>query len=348
MVKKKKTPKGIAKHASEGGKARAQALTPQERSDIARQAVSKRWEKEGKPALLQAEFDGPLTIGEIEFDCAVLDDGTRVISEAKFMESMGMYRSGAISTRRKKEDGKRIPLFLAHKNLKPFIEHHFGGLHYDPVRYRTKTGGVGHGIEADALPKLCEVWLDARKAGVLGPTQEHIAEKAEILIRGFAQVGIIALIDEATGYQYERQRDALQELLESILSDELRQWVKTFPNEYFKQMCRLRKVHYRGDMKLPQYFGHLTNDVVYRRLAPQVLIELQSRNPRDDSGRRSAKHHQWLSDDVGHPKLLQHLGLVVGLMKVSDDWEGFKGFLDKAAPDYSGLPLLAPLAGVGD
>jgi len=79
-----------------------------------------------------------------------------------------------------------------------------------------------------------------------------------------------------------------------------------------------------------------------------VLIELQSRNPRDDSGRRSAKHHQWLSDDVGHPKLLQHLGLVVGLMKVSDDWEGFKGFLDKAAPDYSGLPLLAPLAGVGD
>jgi len=343
-MKKESQNQSVSLHASEGGIARARALSPERRKEIASIAGEVRWEKEGKSPLPRADYDGPLIVGDAEFDCAVLDDGTRVISETKFMETMGMYRSGALSTRRKAEvDGAQIPLSLAYKNLKPFVEQHFGAVHYNPITYRTKRGRIARGIRAEVLPKICEVWLDARKAGVLGPTQEIVAEKADILIRSFAHVGVIALIDEATGYQYERQRDALQELLKSILSDALRRWVKTFPDDYFKHLCRLRNVTYRPDMKLPQYFGHLTNDVIYKRLAPRVLEELQSRNPRDDSGRRPAKHFQWLSEDVGHPKLLHHLGVVVGLMKISNDWPTFKKWLDVAAPAYGDLPLLAPL-----
>jgi len=53
---------------------------------------------------------------------------------------------------------------------------------------------------------LCETVLQARKDGKLQSQQMHIAEQCEILVRGFARVGIIALVDEATGYQDYRSR----------------------------------------------------------------------------------------------------------------------------------------------
>jgi hypothetical protein len=325
---------------SKGGTARAKSLTKEERSAIAKKASAARWDW---PC---ATHDGPLQIGDVTLDCAVLENGTRVISQTKFMEAMGIYYSGWLAKARSEDKATAdLPLHLPYKGLIPFVDKHFGGLQVDVVNYRTKSGSIAKGIQAEILPKVCEVWLDARNAGVLtGSRQIQIAEKADILIRGFAHVGVVALVDEATGYQYERQRDALQELLEEFLTDSLRRWVKTFPNAYFKEMCRLRGVSYRSDMKLPPYFGHLTNDVVYKRLAPGVLNELQSRNPNED-GRRKSKHFQWLSDNVGHPKLLQHLGTVVGLMKISPDWDTFKNHLDIAAPVMEEAPLFAELQG---
>jgi hypothetical protein len=324
---------------SKGGSARAAKLTGSEMSEIGKKGASARWSGD----LPLAVHSGTISIGGIEFECAVLEDETRVISEAKFMESMGMYRSGALSTRREddEEGGPRTPLYLAYKNLKPFVDRHLGVVHTEPLKYRTKTGNVGHGIRAEVLPKICEVWLDARKEGNLGPRQELIADKAEILIRGLAHVGIVALIDEATGFQYARQRDALEQLLEEFLSEELRKWVRTFPSSYFKELCRLRGVQFRGDMRLPQYFGHLTNDIVYKRLHPRVLKELQDRTGRNESGNRPNKLFQHLSEDVGNPKLLQHLGLVIGLMRISKTYDEFKCHLDVAAP----IPADAPLFG---
>ena len=84
------------------------------------------------------------------------------------------------------------------------------------------------------------------------------------MICGFASVGIIALVDEATGYQYERPRRDLEEYLKKFLSEDLLCWARTFPGDYFKHLCRLKNVELRPDTKLPQYFGHLTNDLKSR------------------------------------------------------------------------------------
>jgi hypothetical protein len=78
--------------------------------------------------------------------------------------------------------------------------------------------------------------------------------------------------------------------------------------------------------------GKLTNDVVYERLAPALLDELQNRNPKDERGRRKTTHHQWLTEDVGHPALAQHLHAVIGLMRASGNWKQFHDLLDKAFP----------------
>ena len=206
------------------------------------------------------------------------------------------------------------------------------------VNFYTPSGRLAEGIRAEHVPLVCETYLKARDAGALKASQASVAAQADILMRGFAHVGIIALVDEATGFQDDRDRLALATILERFIAKELRKWVKTFPLDFYKELCRLRGIPFSADMKLPLYFGHLTNNVVYSRLAPGVLAELKKKNPADN-GKRKNKHHQLLTADVGHPKLLQHLGSVVTLMKISKDWDGFEKMLEEVHPPYKDMPL---------
>lgn len=57
-----------------------------------------------------------------------------------------------------------------------------------------------NGFEATILIDICDAFLQARKEINLSTRQKIIAEQCEILVRSFAKVGLIALIDEATGY----------------------------------------------------------------------------------------------------------------------------------------------------
>lgn len=317
-------------------------LTQEERRDLARRAAQARWasQYEGIP---HATHEGPLRIRDIEFDCAVLDDAecTRVISEAKFMSALGIYRSGALSVRRWSRDGAQIPLFLAHKNLKPFAENHLGTVHFQPERYVTLKGNVAHGIPAKVIPTVCEIWIDADREGVLGKTQKIIAAKSDILLRGFAQVGIIALVDEATGYQDLRPRRALEKILDKYLLKNFAAWAKRFPDEFYEEMFRLREWEWRGrKTNPPGIVGHYTRDLVYLRLAPGLLEELEKRNPKSENGSRKAKHHQWLSEDIGHPKLRDHLIQVITLMRACGDWETFYHLLDRALPKVNETLML--------
>ena len=182
------------------------------------------------------------------------------------------------------------------------------------------------------------VYLKARDAGVLPANQRHVADQAYMLMRALAHVGIIALVDEATGFQYDRPRRDLEEQLKKFLSESLRRWVRTFPAAYFEHLCRLRGVALRPDMKLPLYFGHLTNNLVYRRIAPGLLKTLKER--RTERGARSNKLNQWLSLDIGVPELLVHLGTVIAVMKQHTNYEAFEHALDKLAPIYPENPGL--------
>jgi hypothetical protein len=325
---------------SKGGTERAKALSADERHQIARKAADARWAK----GLPQATHEAELEIGNAKIACAVLDTTKRVLTQETFLTAIGRAAKAKAGTgsRSMVEVVDGLPPFLAANNLKPFISDDLRES-TTPILYRTTRGQRAYGYDASLLPKVCEVYLRARDEKVVLPSQSHIVDACDILMRALAHVGIIALVDEATGYQADRARRALAEILEKFISEELRRWVKTFPAAYFKELCRLRGIAFSSDMKLPQYFGKLTNDIVYRRLAPGVLQELQERNPRTESGHRKHKYFQWLTEDIGHPKLLQHLGLVVGVMKLSEDYDDFKEKLDRIAPVRVDLPLFAGL-----
>ena len=327
--------------ASKGGKARAKSLTPTERSEIARRAAEKRWGR-FVSSVPRATHSGVLTIGDLTIPCAVLDDGTRVLSERGVTKALGGKRGGAHWRRmRESADGAHLPVYLSANNLRPFIDKELAMALSRPIVYRPGGGGqVGHGVNATLLPKICDVLLKARDADVLVPSQRKIAASADLLIRGLAHVGIIALVDEATGYQADRARDELVKILEAYISKELLPWTRRFPPEFFEEIYRLNGWKFvPGNLRGPRYVGKLINHLVYKKLPPGVLEELRRKNPVEDYGYRRHKHHQFLTPDIGHSHLDKQITAVMTLMRVSDDKGMFRKLFEKAFGRQLSLPL---------
>lgn len=327
-------PKDVSGKAK-GGVERARRLPPEERARIAKAAAVARWAD--VPTAICGSPDRPLRIGGKEIQCYVLEDGTRVLSQANFLEALGRHAKANV---RREGGEERTPAILQGKGIKPFISNEILEKSR-PIKFRTPHGAMASGYRAELLPDVCEVYLKARDAGALPHNQEHVAKEADILVRGLATVGIIALVDEATGYQHFRAQNALAKILEAFIAKELRAWVQTFPVDFYEQLFRLRGLVFPTDsVRRPQYFGKLTNDIVYRRIAPGVLAKLKEITLRDDEGRLKHKYFQRLTANVGYPKLLQHLGSVVSIMKLSDDWSDFARKLDRLHPRYGDtLPL---------
>jgi hypothetical protein len=322
---------GSSEAGKKGGKARAARLTPEERKRIAKNAAIARWDDDVPLAVCGAP-DRPLKIGDREIQAYVLEDGTRVLTQGDFLEALGKHRKANVKDVKGMDDEERTPEIIKARALKPYISQELIEKSR-PIRFRTPQGIKASGYRAEILPQVCEAFLKARDANALQKQQEHIAAHAEILIRGLAHVGIIALVDEATGYQEMRTKDALARILEAFIDKELRGWIETFPADFYKELFRLRGLHFPTDsVKRPQYFGILTNDIVYRRLTPGVLGELRRITPKDESGRRKHKYFQRLTSNIGYPKLKEHLGGVVAVMKLSSDWADFMDKLERLYP----------------
>jgi P63C domain-containing protein len=323
---------------SKGGIARAKVLTGEERSAIAQRAALKRW-GEDLPDAICGSPERPLVIGGIAIEAYVLEDGTRVLTQGGFLEALGRHRKANV---RNEGGEERFPPILQGKSIAPFIPDEVLEIS-QPVVFRTPSGNKASGYRAELLPMVCEIYLNARDAGVLPSNQLNVAVQADILVRGLAHVGIIALVDEVTGYQDLRARDALSRILEAFVAQELQPWVRTFPDDYYREMFRLRKLEFPKDpVYRPQYFGHLTNDIIYKRLAPGVLDELKKVTERADDGRPRHKYFQRLTSNLGYPALREHLGSVVTLMRVSKDWGSFYTALNRWHPPY-GTTIPLPL-----
>ena len=269
-------------------------------------------------------YSGKVTIGNKELSCAVLDDSSRILTNTAVFQAFDRPRKGTPS-----EDYrlKNVPAFITANNLKPYIDRELQNDDFS-IEYE-RSGRILTGYKADILPRICDIYLSARDDGVLTEKQKPLAVASDILMRSLAKVGIIALIDEATGYQYERDTRALQELLSQYIAKEFLPWVKTFDDEFYIQMFKLRGWDYNGRFKTP-YAGILTNFLVYNRLPKGVLEELKKNNPILEKGYRKYKLHQGLTRDKGYTHLKQHLSTVITMMKGFDTWDEFEPVFRKA------------------
>ena len=338
--------------ASKAAKARAESLTPERRRDIASRAARARHAAASRREdIPRAEYTGTLEIGEIVLQCAVLQNRMRVISEVSVARELGRGAGGKARKPGATSDGPPMPVFLSDATLEPFVPASLRLALSEPVVFRGR-GGQRRGVDATLLPEICEAWLKARDAGVLQPQQFRIAEKADVLVRALAHVGITALVDEATGYQEIRDRDELHGILEAYVAKELLPWAKRFPDEFYRQLFRLRGWQYSPvSVKRPKTVGRIMSELIYDKLPDGVIEELGSRNPvGSDHGRRGHRHrnpdgselgpghqhHYFLADEVGHPHLDRQIAGVTALMRASSSWQGFKRLFDRAFPPAVG------------
>lgn len=308
--------------------------------------------------ILRAVRQAPVKIGDVELGAAVLEDGTRVLTQKTFLQAIGRSRpAGGVAQKAAIAD---LPVFLASPALLPFISEELRRSS-KPVLFRplgtggrrTEKGGKGGsgyalGFDARILPEVCRVFVGARDKGELPIAQIRIANQCDRLLRGLAGVGIIALIDEATGFQEERERDALQRILEAYVQPEFLPWTQRFPIEYFKELFRLRNWPWSSDPSIkgprgPRYVGKLNNQLIYAHLPPGVLPELQRLNPPNEKGQRRRKHHQFLTAHIGNPHLEKQVLAVLTLMKASPNWTVFERLFRRVFPAPQGeLALIEP------
>jgi hypothetical protein len=286
--------------------------------------------------IIRATHQGILKIGDLSISCAVLADGTRILVSRSLANVLGRRGAGAYWKKKKEsEKGALLPEYVSARYLEDFISPQLQNKLVNQRVYINLNNIKTDGLEATILPDICDVWIKANEKGALPPKQKDIAQKAYFLLKGIANVGITALVDEATGYQEVRDRLALQKILEKYISKELMPWQKRFPDPFYEEIFRLRNWQWKGrEFNPPQIVGKYTNDIIYERLAPGVLSELRRINPPDEKGIRKHKHTQWLTVDVGHPKLNEHISSVMALMRASSNWNMFKRLLVRAFPKH--------------
>lgn len=276
----------------------------------------------------RALLKGVLPIGGIELSCAVLEDGTRILYQTSVFKAFGRGQRGLSKGRQEGaiiegETGGQLqlPSFVASKNLKPFIDNKLIEV-LQPVEYLDGSKKA-FGYKAEILPELCNLYLRARRADALVQHQTRLADQAEILLSSFAKVGIAGLIDEATGYQYDRKYNALRVLLQQYIEEELRAWVKRFPDIFFKQLDRLYQNPSKTLSKRPQYYGRFINKYIYEPLEKGYVKQELNRKNITDTGKRKAHFHQWLTD-FGLSQLNIQLGRTLGIMEISPNLRRFK------------------------
>jgi hypothetical protein len=304
--------------ARKGGEARARNLAPEARQEIARRAASARWKKKPEakpekaatePKIPEAKYKGFLNLMNLEIPCYVLTNGQRVIGRTSATEMLTGIKGGG-----------GLEKYLGVQGFKPFLDHDLVLEGFVSFRLPEVEGleTAVKGLPADLFIDLCRglvAALDASVAGNAEPPlttrQRQIAVNASMFLAACAKIGLDALIDEATGHQYERAEDALQVKLRAYLAEEMRAWEKTFPDELWLEFGRL--TGWKGTVsQRPKYWGKLVLELVYEYIDPDVAQWLKENAPKPRHGQN---YHQWLTSQYGLRKLIEHLWLLIGIAK---------------------------------
>lgn len=271
--------------------------------------------------------DTPIQIGNVSLECYVLEDGTRVFSGnglQKALEFPSSSGGSALNTMLNTGSFKRIVTSEIRnkiKNRKEFTRPGAGGR-------LSKT----YGYDVTLLIDICDLLIEGKNQDILTDRQKEYARIAEIIIRSVAKVGIVALVDEATGYQYDRKEKELQELFKLYVAEELRPWRKTFPDEFYKELFRLNNWDYtaKGIKKRPGVIGQWTNTLIYDELPPGIKSKLKEMVKTSKSGNKTSRYHQGLTEDIGDPHLKTQIDQTLMLFRLSDNMEDMWHKFDKA------------------
>lgn len=270
-----------------------------------------------------AIFSGTLEILDLELPCYVLENGQRVFSMGGILKTLNYGE---------KSNARKI---LANKAIQPYLdEAKFISGNTELIPFDTGGYGRAYGYDVEQFMDICHAYSKALEENVFKtPKQRLAAARANAVIRACSKVGIIALVDEATGYQYARKENELQFKLKLYLAEEMRGWEKTFPDDLWIQFARLTNWDGEPTKNRPRYWGYLVMEFIYRYLDPDVAKYLKENKP---PAKKGQNYHQWFNSDYGVIKLREHINRIIGLAQGCDSMDELKR---KTAHIYGKKPL---------
>jgi len=284
------------------------------------------------PATPRAVSTGAIRFGEAEVDCYNLDDGRRVISQRGVVRALS---SGGPGGGRDRGDLlrylERLPTESSAILAAPSAE----------VAFVLPSGTVAHGRDAEWFIDLCNAYLDAAIAGSLHPKQRHIAAQARVIVAACSKVGIAALIDEATGFQYVREHGILGDIFARALRDKPAQWARAWQDDVIDALCRTFRIQRLGK-EFPAPLMGVVGKLYRTLLGADVYDELRRRNP---PGEDRDIHTQWMSDEV-LAAMRDHMGVIRAFAMVCDSKLQFWERLERYAGGGRGqVELFLPQVG---
>lgn len=251
-------------------------------------------------------YYGEAHIGKsISFECAVLEDGRRGYVLKSLRTAIGMR--------------KNIPVPAFERFCSEIAPNAMNILHKSGSRFEVimPHGGLGVWVEAGVLTHLASGVIRSQIAGRLRANRQHLVEPCLAIQEALSEIGEVALIDEATGYQYRRAPDALQDLVSKLIKEKAADWERRFHPEFYMAICKMLGIPYGNKHRaLPSIVGKITMDWIYEVIFPQEIIaEIKTR-------RKSEKLHQWL-EDGGLNLLEKQRDAVMMVARVSTDYKDF-------------------------
>jgi hypothetical protein len=308
-------------HQSKGGKIRSENLTPDERKKIASIAAKARW-AEDLPKAESGNENTPIRIADIEVPCYVLDDGRRVVATNGMLDTLNIARGGSM-----KGGMSRLELFVSGKLIKPFISKELFERVQTPIKFRIGHN-IAYGYDSDTLIDIAEAVIQADNAGKLQKQQAGIAYQCRVITSSLTRIGLIALIDEATGHQLKRDKDELQQILTAYLLPEHRPWMQTIPDEFTNEIYRVYGWKRQANNRGPRYAGKLIRQLIYEKLPKPVLPALDEANPTNKKYQRKHRHHQFLTDKQGLDHFRSQVITIMTLLRISKSKMEFNRHLE--------------------
>lgn len=296
---------------SKGGLARKEALSQEQRTAIASEGAKAMWAKrrmlQDPQRIPEALYQGDLVIGSQSIDCYVLDNEKRVIHKRGMAKALTL----------KSEGGNAFLKTMGRKSLGSALPEEIWDKINNPLIFKAMGGDPGHGYECTVLIDICVALSEAFREGQLHPAQEFIGLQAETIIRAAAKLGIVALIDEATGFIADKRKEEYRELFRDFIREEFREYKSEFPDQFFDMIYHIYGLRRSSKTQHPQFFGKFIRRYVYEPLANSrgaILTALDEKNPVVYmNGGRRYKMFQFLSDQVGMNALKTHLWQLVGI-----------------------------------
>ena len=306
---------------AKGGVARAAALAPERRREIAIKAAAGRWGEKPLRATHRGSFKEDFGF---DVECYVLDDErkTAVISQRGMGVAIGLT-----------EGGSRLPTFVGSQGLADFGGRELAEKMSKPLIFKWLPVGANppppvlvHGYDVTFLIDLCNAVIAANDAGALQKRHANMVTQSHIILRASAKAGIKGLVYALAGYDATKQE--VIEAFKFYVREEAREYEKEFPDQLYGEWYRLYQLP-KPERNKPWKFRTLTIDHVYTPLAKSNGEILQlARDQRSKGEERRKKLHQFLSE-VGVKALRTHLGQLLGIAQVSSGAEEYERHVEK-------------------